>query len=97
MAAKAVYQSLVLAVYVTRDELEQIVAGRTISVPLFVGQDLLLKSGALLSLTPPGFSVVYPLYVTDRAIYDSVPRKPSGQIKDSHYKKRRVSEHGESD
>ncbi len=91
MAAKAVYASCTLAVYVTRDELERLMRGEHIGVTLYVGDKVQVVPGVSVLLAPPAREFLAPLYAADRAIYDSIPRKPSGKIKDSHYKKRRVN------
>jgi len=88
MAAKAVYASCVLAIYVTRDELDRLMRGDELDVPLFVGETKIAAPGASVCLWSGVIESLAPIYATDLAIYNSVPRKPSGVPKNSLYPKK---------
>lgn len=75
MAAKAVYQSLVLAVYVTRDELARLVRGEVLGVPLLAGREAIAWGGVTLFLTADGIEAVKPYYAAEKAAVALSPDK----------------------
>src|SRR3990167_3639805 len=75
MAAKAVYQLLVLAVYVTRDELARLVKGEVLRGPLLAGREAIAWSGATLFLTSDGMAAIKPYYAAEKAAVALAPDK----------------------
>ncbi len=75
MAARAVYASSTLAIYVTRNDLALLLHGSTLVVPLVAGGDVLTEHGVEVRLTPWARGRLEMFYAAERAALANAPDK----------------------
>ncbi len=81
MAAKAVYNSLCLSIYITKDDLEVLISGFAVIASVFVGKTKIMSERITISYDAPArIALTRAIHLDKKALEDGVMAWIDGQL-----------------